>query len=75
MPAPFVAKFSLQGPGGNFFGEEITIEFRIIKKLDEMQHVVAACELSDQCDITFDEAFTAIKATSGFKPWALDLIK
>jgi hypothetical protein len=36
MPAPFVAKFSLQGPGGNFFGEEITVEFRIIKKLDEM---------------------------------------
>jgi hypothetical protein len=36
MPAPLVAKFSLQGPGGNFFGEEITIQFRLIKKLDEM---------------------------------------
>jgi hypothetical protein len=40
-----------------------------------MTHVVAACELSDQCDITFDEAFNALRATSGFKPWALDLIK
>lgn len=75
MPAPLVAKFSLQGPGDNYFGEEITIQFRIIKKLDEMQHVISACELSDQGEITFDQAFVALKAASGCYPWALDLIK
>ena len=75
MPAPLTAKFALQGPGGNFFGEEITIEFRIVKKLDEMEHVVATCELSDHGEITFEEAFIALKAASGCKPWALELIK
>jgi hypothetical protein len=40
-----------------------------------MVHVVAACDLSDQGETTFDEAFKALKATSGCKAWALELIK
>jgi len=40
-----------------------------------MEHVVAACELSDLAEVTFDEAFIALKAASGCKPWALELLK
>lgn len=45
------------------------------RKLDDMLIVQAACEMSDDATINFEEAFNALKATSCCKPWAIELIK